>query len=212
MVAITEMFFVVFNLLSLSLGYFGPKGRVIYVLPERNTVAFFQAAIQGYSMDQAGPFREPAEGRHGSRGFSRLWGEKGGPNWAQGPLPKAVWPQALPELGFSQGTSWPASLQKRTEAGNVLDNYNTTFIETLLQGVKSTVLPCTSSQPDRLAYQMHPEEMELAGKDQELGVLFKSTRNTDSAVKEARGGFQTVGTSHSPKAEASGHEPGSALF
>ncbi|KAK9391980.1 taste receptor type 1 member 2 [Crotalus adamanteus] len=52
MVAIAEMFFVVFNLLSLSLGYFGPKGRIIYVLPERNTVAFFQAAIQGYSMDQ----------------------------------------------------------------------------------------------------------------------------------------------------------------
>lgn len=51
-VAIFEMVVVVANLFSLSLGFFGPKCYVIYVHPERNTPAFFQAAIQNYTMDQ----------------------------------------------------------------------------------------------------------------------------------------------------------------
>ncbi|XP_007436306.1 taste receptor type 1 member 2 [Python bivittatus] len=51
-VTVLDMAVVLSNLLSLSLGYFGPKCYVIYVHPERNTPAFFQAAIQSYTMDQ----------------------------------------------------------------------------------------------------------------------------------------------------------------
>lgn len=39
-----------FNLFSITLGYFGPKCYVILFHPERNTPAFFQTAIQSYTM------------------------------------------------------------------------------------------------------------------------------------------------------------------
>ncbi|XP_015268046.1 PREDICTED: taste receptor type 1 member 2 [Gekko japonicus] len=38
------------NLLSITVGYFGPKCYVILFHPERNTAAFFQTAIQSYTM------------------------------------------------------------------------------------------------------------------------------------------------------------------
>lgn len=40
------------NLLGILLGYFGSKCYVIFFHPERNTAAFFQTAIQSYTMRQ----------------------------------------------------------------------------------------------------------------------------------------------------------------
>ncbi|XP_042333912.1 taste receptor type 1 member 2 [Sceloporus undulatus] len=40
------------NLFSVGMGYFGPKCYVIFFHPERNTAAFFQEAIQSYTMRQ----------------------------------------------------------------------------------------------------------------------------------------------------------------
>nr|XP_060614748.1 taste receptor type 1 member 2 [Anolis sagrei ordinatus] len=40
------------NLFNICLGYFGPKCYVIFFRPERNTAAFFQTAIQSYTMRQ----------------------------------------------------------------------------------------------------------------------------------------------------------------
>nr|XP_056721029.1 taste receptor type 1 member 2 [Euleptes europaea] len=40
------------NLFSIAVGYFGPKCYVILFHPERNTAAFFQTAIQSYTMRQ----------------------------------------------------------------------------------------------------------------------------------------------------------------
>nr|XP_020637632.1 taste receptor type 1 member 2 [Pogona vitticeps] len=41
------------NLLSVCIGYFGPKCYVILFRPEQNTLAFFQTAIQSYTMRPA---------------------------------------------------------------------------------------------------------------------------------------------------------------
>ncbi|XP_006115160.2 taste receptor type 1 member 2 [Pelodiscus sinensis] len=40
------------NLFGISMGYFGPKCYVIFFHPERNTAAYFQTAIQSYTMRQ----------------------------------------------------------------------------------------------------------------------------------------------------------------
>ncbi|XP_054857727.1 taste receptor type 1 member 2 [Eublepharis macularius] len=49
-VIIFDAAMVLFNLFSITAGYFGPKCYVILFHPERNTAAFFQTAIQSYTM------------------------------------------------------------------------------------------------------------------------------------------------------------------
>ncbi|XP_042636192.1 taste receptor type 1 member 2 [Orycteropus afer afer] len=50
MVTILDLLVTVFNLLAISLGYFGPKCYMILFYPERNTPAYFNSMIQGYTM------------------------------------------------------------------------------------------------------------------------------------------------------------------
>ncbi|XP_053137179.1 taste receptor type 1 member 2 [Hemicordylus capensis] len=51
-VTVFDAAIVLFNLFSISLGYFGLRCYVIFFHPERNTAAFFQTAIQSYTMRQ----------------------------------------------------------------------------------------------------------------------------------------------------------------
>ncbi|XP_064137440.1 taste receptor type 1 member 2 [Loxodonta africana] len=50
LVTILDLLVTVFNLLGISLGYFGPKCYMILFYPERNTPAYFNSMIQGYTM------------------------------------------------------------------------------------------------------------------------------------------------------------------
>ncbi|KAM5248689.1 taste receptor type 1 member 2 [Ctenodactylus gundi] len=50
LVTIMDLLVTVFNFLALSLGYFGPKCYMILFYPERNTAAYFNSMIQGYTM------------------------------------------------------------------------------------------------------------------------------------------------------------------
>ncbi|XP_039330389.1 taste receptor type 1 member 2 isoform X2 [Saimiri boliviensis] len=50
LVTIVDLLVTVFNLLAISLGYFGPKCYMILFYPERNTPAYFNSMIQGYTM------------------------------------------------------------------------------------------------------------------------------------------------------------------
>ncbi|XP_003783898.1 taste receptor type 1 member 2 [Otolemur garnettii] len=50
LVTIMELLVTVLNLLAISLGYFGPKCFTILFYPERNTQAYFNSMIQGYTM------------------------------------------------------------------------------------------------------------------------------------------------------------------
>uniref|UniRef100_A0A8C3S7B9 Taste receptor type 1 member 2 n=1 Tax=Chelydra serpentina TaxID=8475 RepID=A0A8C3S7B9_CHESE len=52
LVTICDAMGVVINLLGISIGYFGPKCYLIFFHPERNTAAYFQTAIQSYTMRQ----------------------------------------------------------------------------------------------------------------------------------------------------------------
>ncbi|XP_053865505.1 taste receptor type 1 member 2 [Malaclemys terrapin pileata] len=52
LVTICDAMGVVINLLGISMGYFGPKCYLIFFHPERNTAAYFQTAIQSYTMRQ----------------------------------------------------------------------------------------------------------------------------------------------------------------
>ncbi|XP_039365499.1 taste receptor type 1 member 2 [Mauremys reevesii] len=52
LVTICDAVGVVINLLGISMGYFGPKCYLIFFHPERNTAAYFQTAIQSYTMRQ----------------------------------------------------------------------------------------------------------------------------------------------------------------
>ncbi|XP_074072885.1 taste receptor type 1 member 2 [Macrotis lagotis] len=45
-----DVFVTVVNLLCISVGYFGPKCYMILFYPERNTLAYFNDVIQGYTM------------------------------------------------------------------------------------------------------------------------------------------------------------------
>nr|XP_034974726.1 taste receptor type 1 member 2 [Zootoca vivipara] len=51
-VVVFESATVLSNLFSICVGYFGPKCYILYFHPERNTAAFFQDAIQSYTMRQ----------------------------------------------------------------------------------------------------------------------------------------------------------------
>ncbi|CAI5782998.1 taste receptor type 1 member 2 [Podarcis lilfordi] len=51
-VIIFEAATVLSNLFSICVGYFGPKCYILFFHPERNTTAFFQDAIQSYTMRQ----------------------------------------------------------------------------------------------------------------------------------------------------------------
>ncbi|XP_031818607.1 LOW QUALITY PROTEIN: taste receptor type 1 member 2 [Sarcophilus harrisii] len=50
LVTIFDMAVTVVNLLGISVGYFGPKCYLILFCPERNTAAYFNGVIQGYTM------------------------------------------------------------------------------------------------------------------------------------------------------------------
>ncbi|KAF6345799.1 taste 1 receptor member 2 [Rhinolophus ferrumequinum] len=50
LVTIVDLLVIVLNLLGISLGYFGPKCYMILFHPERNTPAYFNSMIQGYTM------------------------------------------------------------------------------------------------------------------------------------------------------------------
>lgn len=50
LVTIMDLLVTVLNFLAISLGYFGPKCYMILFYPERNTVAYFNSVIQGYTM------------------------------------------------------------------------------------------------------------------------------------------------------------------
>ncbi|XP_006883750.1 PREDICTED: taste receptor type 1 member 2-like [Elephantulus edwardii] len=50
LVTILDFAVTVLNLLGISLGYFGPKCYMILSYPERNTPAYFNSMIQGYTM------------------------------------------------------------------------------------------------------------------------------------------------------------------
>uniref|UniRef100_A0A8C6R9J6 Taste receptor type 1 member 2 n=1 Tax=Nannospalax galili TaxID=1026970 RepID=A0A8C6R9J6_NANGA len=50
LVTIMDLLVTVLNFLSVSLGYFGPKCYMILFYPERNTPAYFNSMIQGYTM------------------------------------------------------------------------------------------------------------------------------------------------------------------
>ncbi|XP_012609522.2 taste receptor type 1 member 2 [Microcebus murinus] len=50
LVTIMDLLVTVLNLLAISLGYFGPKCYMILFYPERNTQAYFNSMIQGYTM------------------------------------------------------------------------------------------------------------------------------------------------------------------
>ncbi|XP_003814485.3 taste receptor type 1 member 2 [Pan paniscus] len=50
LVTIVDLLVTVLNLLAISLGYFGPKCYMILFYPERNTPAYFNSMIQGYTM------------------------------------------------------------------------------------------------------------------------------------------------------------------
>ncbi|KAL4662537.1 hypothetical protein H8957_014632 [Semnopithecus entellus] len=50
LVTIMDLLVTVLNLLAISLGYFGPKCYMILFYPERNTPAYFNSMIQGYTM------------------------------------------------------------------------------------------------------------------------------------------------------------------
>lgn len=49
LVTILDLLVIVLNLLGISLGYFGPKCYMILFYPERNTAAYFNSMIQGYT-------------------------------------------------------------------------------------------------------------------------------------------------------------------
>lgn len=49
LVTILDLLVTVLNLLDISLGYFGPKCYMILFYPERNTAAYFNSMIQGYT-------------------------------------------------------------------------------------------------------------------------------------------------------------------
>ncbi|XP_013362827.1 PREDICTED: taste receptor type 1 member 2 [Chinchilla lanigera] len=50
LVTIMDLLVTVLNFLAISLGYFGPKCYMILFYPERNTAAYFNSMIQGYTM------------------------------------------------------------------------------------------------------------------------------------------------------------------
>ncbi|ELK10455.1 taste receptor type 1 member 2 [Pteropus alecto] len=50
LVTILDLLVTVLNLLGISLGYFGPKCYMILFYPERNTAAYFNSMIQGYTV------------------------------------------------------------------------------------------------------------------------------------------------------------------
>ncbi|XP_004637731.1 taste receptor type 1 member 2 [Octodon degus] len=50
LVTIMDFLVTVLNFLAISLGYFGPKCYMILFYPERNTAAYFNSMIQGYTM------------------------------------------------------------------------------------------------------------------------------------------------------------------
>ncbi|XP_058512556.1 taste receptor type 1 member 2-like [Ochotona princeps] len=50
LVTIMDVLVTVFNLLAISLGYFGPKCYLSLFFPERNTPSYFNSVIQGYTM------------------------------------------------------------------------------------------------------------------------------------------------------------------
>nr|XP_006980981.2 taste receptor type 1 member 2 isoform X2 [Peromyscus maniculatus bairdii] len=50
LVTIMDLLVTVLNFLAISLGYFGPKCYMILFYPERNTPAYFNSMIQGYTM------------------------------------------------------------------------------------------------------------------------------------------------------------------
>uniref|UniRef100_A0A8C0XEI5 Taste receptor type 1 member 2 n=1 Tax=Castor canadensis TaxID=51338 RepID=A0A8C0XEI5_CASCN len=50
LVTIMDLLVTVLNFLAISLGYFGPKCYMILFCPERNTPAYFNSMIQGYTM------------------------------------------------------------------------------------------------------------------------------------------------------------------
>ncbi|XP_042544630.1 taste receptor type 1 member 2 [Dipodomys spectabilis] len=50
LVTILDLLVTVLNFLAISLGYFGPKCYLILFYPERNTTAYFNSMIQGYTM------------------------------------------------------------------------------------------------------------------------------------------------------------------
>uniref|UniRef100_A0A8C5L5U6 Taste receptor type 1 member 2 n=1 Tax=Jaculus jaculus TaxID=51337 RepID=A0A8C5L5U6_JACJA len=50
LVTIMDLLVTVLNFLAISLGYFGPKCYMILFYPERNTQAYFNSMIQGYTM------------------------------------------------------------------------------------------------------------------------------------------------------------------
>ncbi|XP_072465192.1 taste receptor type 1 member 2 [Notamacropus eugenii] len=50
LVNIFDVSITVINLLGISMGYFGPKCYMILFYPERNTLAYFNSVIQGYTM------------------------------------------------------------------------------------------------------------------------------------------------------------------
>uniref|UniRef100_A0A8D1Q4G2 Taste receptor type 1 member 2 n=1 Tax=Sus scrofa TaxID=9823 RepID=A0A8D1Q4G2_PIG len=50
LVTILDLLVTVLNLMGISLGYFGPKCYMILFYPERNTQAYFNSVIQGYTM------------------------------------------------------------------------------------------------------------------------------------------------------------------
>ncbi|XP_043853431.1 taste receptor type 1 member 2 isoform X2 [Dromiciops gliroides] len=50
LVTIFDVAVTVINLLGISMGYFGPKCYMILFYPERNTMAYFNSVIQGYTM------------------------------------------------------------------------------------------------------------------------------------------------------------------
>ncbi|XP_008587677.1 PREDICTED: taste receptor type 1 member 2 [Galeopterus variegatus] len=50
LVTVMDLLVTVLNLLAISLGFFGPKCYMILFYPERNTPAYFNSMIQGYTM------------------------------------------------------------------------------------------------------------------------------------------------------------------
>lgn len=50
LVTIMDLLVTVLNFLAIGLGYFGPKCYMILFYPERNTSAYFNSMIQGYTM------------------------------------------------------------------------------------------------------------------------------------------------------------------
>ncbi|KAM4806920.1 taste receptor type 1 member 2 [Urocitellus parryii] len=50
LVTIMDVLVTVLNFLAITLGYFGPKCYLILFYPERNTTAYFNSMIQGYTM------------------------------------------------------------------------------------------------------------------------------------------------------------------